>query len=69
MVQVLSNNGEDVIIDCAREAYGDKSPITYADKKTDESGKDIPLETTLTHSEDYFTCQSLDYIFYVRRKS
>lgn len=68
MIKVLTNNFEDHIVDCAREAYHGESPITYADRIVDENGNELPAETTLTNSDDYLTCQSLDYIFYLKRK-
>lgn len=52
MIQILTNNFEYKIIDCAREANNGESPITYADIIVDDNGKAVPLETILTHSDD-----------------
>lgn len=35
MFDILSNDGEDVVIDCARMANKGHSPITYADVDKD----------------------------------
>ena len=67
MFDIISNKGEDEIVDCTRVAYGE-SPVTYGDTDKDPNGKITPLEIVLTDVEDYHTCQSLDYIFIIRRK-
>lgn len=68
MIKILSQNGEDQIIDCAKLANNGECPITYADVDKDFQGNFIPMETVLTDKEDHLTCQSLDYIFVIKRK-
>lgn len=63
MMDILSNKEHHKIIDCTKIAYNGQSPITYADIKVTEEGKIEPSEVALTNSDDYLTCQSLDYIF------
>lgn len=67
MVNLLSKNKEDVLIDVMRELNGGKSPVTFGDVGIDENGKEYPLETELVKHEDYCTQQSLDYIFEIKR--
>jgi len=45
------------------------SPITYGDTIEDDFGKLQPKETVLTHPDDHLSKQSLDYIFWVRRRN
>lgn len=68
MMDILSDSGEDDIIDCAKIANNGESPITYADISTDAQGNIVPLETVLTDAEDLKTTQSLDYVLQIRRK-
>jgi hypothetical protein len=68
MVDILSGQGEDEVIDCAKIANNGESPITYADVDTDFQGNLVPRETTLTDAEDLKTTQSLDYVFQIRRR-
>jgi len=55
MVNLLSKNKEDVLIDVMRELNGGKSPVTFGDVGIDENGKEYPLETELVKHEDYCT--------------
>ena len=68
MMDILSGNGKDEVIDCAKVANQGVSPITYADVTKDKSGNVIPRETVLTDAEDHSTTQSLDYIFDIKRE-
>jgi len=50
-----------------KEIYG-YHPCTYADV-TLKDGKTIPRETVLTHTADYCTEESIDYIFSIQKKN
>lgn len=67
MIDILSNYGEDEVIDVIRLGHNGISPITYGDFKLDENGNEVPLETEMFFPEDYCSKQSLDYIFEIRR--
>ena len=68
MVKILSGNGQDEIIDCARLANGGKNPVTFADIHVDAAGNIVPREIALTDPGDHMTCQSLDYIFIIKKR-
>lgn len=55
MVDILSGQDEDEVIDCAKLANNGESPITYADIDKDFQGNIIPRETVLTDAEDLKT--------------
>jgi len=55
MIDILSGEGDDEIIDCAKLANGGHSPVTYADVEKDFQGNLIPMETILTGFEDLKT--------------
>jgi len=63
MVEILSGQREDELIDCAKLANNGECPVTYADVHTDFQGNVVPKETVLTDAEDLKTTQSLDYVF------
>lgn len=67
MMNILSRNKEDHVIDVMREWNGGKSPVTFGDLGIDEDGNEYPLDKELVKHEDYCTQQSLDYIFDIRR--
>ena len=69
MLRILSANGVDEVLDCAKLANNNESPVTYGDIYNDFQGNPLPLETVLTDSEDLLTQQTLDYVFVVRRKA
>lgn len=48
--------------DLLHETYG-LHPVTYADLQLTPGGLLVPAETALTDPDDYFSLQSLDYIF------
>lgn len=63
MIHVLSNYGENQIIDFLRK--DSESPITMGDIIIDEEGVKKPRETVLTAKDDLMTEMSLDYIFQI----
>ena len=67
MVNILSKNDEDSLIDVMRIWNGGKSPVTFGDSGIDDEGNEYPLEKELVKHEDYCTQQSLDYIFEIKR--
>jgi len=70
LCSILSGNGEDQLIDCCKTGNNGVSPITYGDTIEDpDDGSLKPRETVLTDPEDLLSMQSLDYIFWIKRRS
>jgi exonuclease III len=47
MMDILSNNDEDKVVDVLREAHMGQSPVTFGDVRVDEHGQIHPLETQM----------------------
>lgn len=70
LCSILSANGEDQLIDCCKTGNNGVSPVTYGDTIEDkDDGTLVPRETILTDAEDLLSMQSLDYIFWIKRRT
>ncbi len=49
----------------SKSNYDGESPATYGEFKIDEHGDKVPLETILTHKEDYCCNHCLDYFLQI----
>lgn len=67
MMDILSRDDEDEVIDVLRVANNGVSPVTFGDSAIDENGNEYSLETVMQIKEDQCSKQSLDYIFEIRR--
>ena len=55
MINILSNEQEDILVDVMRESNNGHSPTTFGDCALDSNGLEYPLETELVKEEDYCT--------------
>ena len=62
MMAILSDQGKHKLIDLAYWS-SEKHPVTFADTHEHEDGTKKPKETHLTNPSEYYSQQSLDYMF------
>jgi hypothetical protein len=67
LMKIMTRKGKDEVIDCATAANGGVCQTTFGALYHDKDGKPKPVETVLSHTEDYCTCQCLDYILLINR--
>jgi len=67
LMKIMTRKGKDEVIDCATAANGGVCQTTFGALYYSEDGKPLPVETVLSHTEDYCTCQCLDYILLINR--
>jgi hypothetical protein len=53
MMDILSNKGEDEVIDVMKLTNDGEAPITFADIGIDENGHEYPLEMEMVCPEDH----------------
>ena len=66
-MKIMTRKGKDEVIDCATAANGGVCQTTFGALYYDKDGNPMPVETVLSHTEDYCTCQCLDYILLINR--
>ena len=69
LVRTLSGDGKDEVIDLLTAANQGQCQVTFGELRIDELGLAVPIESIITGPEDSCTCQCLDYMFLIKKKT